>query len=147
MKFSGYSSDQFNFNPETGLYEKLRKGQPHIDADTGEVLTFANVLVLSTTITSYNGGDLRDVALDSGKGWFFTNGGVAPITWSKGSYKNQFTFTLSDGSPVKGNVGPTFICPYRLLHGEKHEAGSGRINSLFRKTCACSNSGVGFSHI
>lgn len=109
VKFSGYSSDQFNFNPETGLYEKLRKGQPHIDADTGEVLTFANVLVLSTTITSYNGGDLRDVALDSGKGWFFTNGGVAPITWSKGSYKNQFTFTLSDGSPVKGNIGPTFI--------------------------------------
>ena len=73
------------------------------------MLTFANVLVLSTTIPSYSGGDLRDVALDSGKGWFFTNGGVAPITWSKGSYKNQFTFTLSDGSPVKGNVGPTFI--------------------------------------
>ena len=27
----------------------------------------------------------------------------------EGLLKNQFTFTLSDGSPVKGNVGPTFI--------------------------------------
>lgn len=47
--------------------------------------------------------------MDSGRGWFLTGGGLEPITWTKGSYKNQFTFTLSDGAPAKGNVGPTFI--------------------------------------
>ncbi len=109
VKFSGYSSDRFDYNAGTGLYEKQRKGQPHIDADTGEVLTFSNVLILATGITSYDGGILREVALDSGRGWFLTGGGLEPITWAKGSYKNQFTFTLSDGTPAKGNVGPTFI--------------------------------------
>lgn len=109
VKFSGYTNDQFDYNPDTGLYEKQRKGEPHIDADTGTVLTFANVIVLSTNITSYDGGDLREVALNGGEGWFFTGGGMENITWSKNSYAEQFSFVKEDGSPIQGNVGPTFI--------------------------------------
>lgn len=109
IKFSGYANDQFDYNPDTGLYEKQRKGQPHIDADTGEVLSFANVIILSTSITSYDGGDLREVALANGKGWLLTGGGMETISWSKGSYENPFTFTRGDGTAAQGNVGPTFI--------------------------------------
>ena len=109
VKFSGYANDQFDYNSETGLYEKQRKGQPHIDADTGEVLSFANVVILSTSITSYDGGDLREVALNNGKGWLLTGGGMETIAWSKGSYENQFSFTRADGTAAQGNVGPTFI--------------------------------------
>ena len=109
IKFSGYANDQFDYDPETGRYLKQRKGAPHIDADTGETLSFANVIILSTSITSYNGGDLREVALQSGKGWLLTGGGMEPISWSKGAYQKPFTFTRADGSPAEGNVGPTFI--------------------------------------
>ena len=80
-----------------------------MDENNSQVLQFANVLVLSTSITSYDGGDLREVALNSGTGWFFTGGGVEEISWKKGSYQNQFTFTAKDGTPITGNVGPTFI--------------------------------------
>ncbi len=109
VKFSGYTNSEFTWNSDTGLYEKKRNGEPHIDENNSQVLQFANVLVLSTSITSYDGGDLREVALGSGTGWFFTGGGYEEINWSKGNYQNQFTFTKKDGSPITGNVGPTFI--------------------------------------
>lgn len=109
VKFSGYTNSEFTWNPDAGLYEKKRNGEPHIDENNSQVLQFANVLVLSTSITSYDGGDLREVALGSGDGWFFTGGGYEEINWKKGGYQNQFTFTAKDGSPITGNVGPTFI--------------------------------------
>ena len=109
VKFSSYTNSQFDYDPETGLYAKSRNGEAHIDADTEETLTFANVLVLVTSITSYDGGDLREVALGSGSGWFFTGGGYEEISWSKGNYQNQFAFTKKDGNPITGNVGPTFV--------------------------------------
>lgn len=109
VKFSGYTNSEFTWNPDAGLYEKKRNGEPHIDENNSQVLQFANVLVLSTSITSYDGGDLREVALGSGDGWFFTGGGYEEINWKKGGYQNQFTFTAKDGSPITGNAGPTFI--------------------------------------
>lgn len=109
VKFSGYTNSEFLYDPETGLYEKLRDGEPHIDENNGETLRFANVLVLVTSITSYDGGDLREVALGQGGGYLFTGGGYEKITWSKGGYQNQFSFAKQDGTAVSGNVGPTFI--------------------------------------
>jgi hypothetical protein len=109
VKFSGYTNSEFIWNAETGLYEKLRNGEAHVDENTDRQLQFANVVVLSTSITSYDGGDLREVALNSGSGWFFTGGGYEEISWKKGNYQNQFSFTKKDGSPIEGNVGPTFI--------------------------------------
>ncbi len=109
VKFSGYTNSEFIWNPDTGLYEKKRNGEPHIDENNGETLAFANVLILVTDITSYDGGDLREVALNGGSGWLFTGGGFEPVSWSKGSYQNPFSFTRQDGSAAQGNVGPTFI--------------------------------------
>ncbi len=109
VKFTGYTNSEFLYDPETNLYSKMRNGEPHIDENNGETLSFANVLVLSTSITSYDGGILREVALGSGDGWLFTGGGYEEIQWKKGNYDNQFSFTGKDGQPVSGNVGPTFI--------------------------------------
>lgn len=109
VKFTGYTNSAFTWNPDTGLYEKSRNGEPHIDENNGETLSFANVLVLTTSITSYDGGDLREVALGSGGGWLFTGGGYEEINWSKGGCGNQFAFVKKDGSPAQGNIGPTFI--------------------------------------
>ena len=109
VKFTGYTNSEFLYDPETNLYSKMRNGEPHIDENNGETLAFANVLVLATSITSYDGGILREVAFGGGSGWLFTGGGYQEITWIKGDYGTQFSFAGKDGQPVAGNVGPTFI--------------------------------------
>ncbi|MEG2597775.1 MAG: DUF3048 C-terminal domain-containing protein, partial [Oscillospiraceae bacterium] len=111
VPFSGTANSQFDYNPSSGLYEKQRNGEKHIDGDTGEVLTFKNVLILYTDITSYNGETYRrDVKLSSGDGYYVSNGGKTAIHWEKGASKNQFTFSLSEGGKLSVNKGKTYIC-------------------------------------
>ena len=109
--FSGGASSTFTYDASTGLYFKKRNGTKHIDADTGTVLNYKNILVLFTSIGSYNGEALRrEVSLSSGKGYYITNGGKEEISWKKGASQNQFVFTNSDGENLKVNSGKTYIC-------------------------------------
>ena len=109
--FSGAASSTFTYDKSTGLYFKKRNGTDHIDADTGAVLNYKNILVLFTSIGSYNGEALRrEVALNSGKGYYVTNGGSEEISWKKGASANQFVFTNANGENLKVNTGKTYIC-------------------------------------
>jgi len=109
--FSGAASSTFTYNASTGLYSKKRNGTKHIDADTGSVLQYKNILVLFTSIGSYNGEALRrEVSLNSGKGYYITNGGKEEISWKKGASQNQFAFTNQNGESLKVNSGKTYIC-------------------------------------
>lgn len=112
--FASFSKDynsEFSYNLSTGLYSKKRNGQNHIDADTKNILQYKNILILYTSIGSYNGEALRrEVSLSSGKGYYITNGGKEEITWKKGKSANQFTFTDSNNEPLKVNKGKTYIC-------------------------------------
>lgn len=107
---SGYNA-QFDYDAETGLYSKKRNGEDHLDADSGEVLTFKNVLILYTSVTAYQGeAQRREVALSGGNGWYVTDGGRVAVQWSKGDSQNQFSLTLSDGTELTANPGKTYVC-------------------------------------
>ncbi len=109
--FSGAASSTFTYDVSTGLYSKKRNGSSHIDADTGKVLQYKNILVLFTSIGSYNGEALRrEVSLNSGSGYYITNGGKEEISWKKGASQNQFAFTNQNGESLKVNPGKTYIC-------------------------------------
>lgn len=111
VPFSASYNAGFSYDSETGLYRKQRNGADHIDADTNEVLTFKNVLILYTSVTSYQGEELRrEVALGSGDGWYVTGGGREPISWSKGDSAKQFVITGSDGKEITANPGKCYIC-------------------------------------
>lgn len=109
--FSGSANSTFIYDKSTGLYSKQRNGAKHIDANTGNVLQYKNILILYTGIGSYNGEALRrDVALNSGSGYYITNGGKEVINWKKGNSSNQFVFTDQNGEALKVNSGKTYIC-------------------------------------
>lgn len=111
VPFSYSYSAGFDYDPERGVYTKKRNGYDHIDADTEEVLTYENIFILYTTVTSYQGHETRrEVDLSAGSGWYVAEGKKYPIRWSKGDRKNQFTFTLEDGTPVEVNRGKTYVC-------------------------------------
>lgn len=111
VPFSSSYNATFTYNKETGLYSKKRNGADHVDADTEQVLTFRNVLILYTTVSSYQGeAQRREVDLSSGSGWYVTGGGRQEIRWSKGDSGNQFAFTLPDGTALTASPGKTYIC-------------------------------------
>lgn len=111
VPFSYSYSAGFDYDAERGVYTKKRNGYDHIDADTNEVLTYENIFILYTSVTAYQGDSVRrDVALGGGNGWYVAEGKKYPIKWQKGDHKNQFTFTLEDGTPLETNRGKTYVC-------------------------------------
>ena len=106
VTFSNSYKTQFTYDSSTQRYVvDSRK-----DYNTGEAVTVKNVFVLSTTITSYPDGYHKKVALESGNGYYISNGKAMPISWSKGDSDNSFTFTDEDGNQLKVNAGNSWVC-------------------------------------
>lgn len=111
VPFSGSYNAEFIYDDTTGLYEKMRNGEPHVDADTEETISYTNVLVLYSTVTAYGDGtERRELDLSSGDGWYISAGSREEISWSKGGVENPLTFTDASGDPLTVNVGKTYIC-------------------------------------
>ncbi len=108
--FSGAYSNSFRYNEEEGIYQRIRKGNFHTDYKTGERVSVKNIFVLKTTIRDYPDGKHREVLLNSGSGYYISNGKYEEISWSKGDYDDSFTFTKADGSAFYANAGNSWIC-------------------------------------
>lgn len=99
-----------NYNADTGLYEAYQHGADYVDGNTGEVVSFRNVMVLrSETWVQDVEGHLGMTLTGSGSGYFACNGQLVNIRWSRASDNDPFVYTLEDGSPVTFGVGSTYI--------------------------------------
>ncbi|MCL2718932.1 MAG: DUF3048 domain-containing protein [Lachnospiraceae bacterium] len=106
----------FNFNSETGLYERFQhlSGEsdgPHLDLLTSEQLTFKNVIVQYTYFEQRDQqGYLAFQCHDTTRGgWFFTNGKGIRINWQKtGDYEPTRYFD-DTGNEIEFNTGKTMI--------------------------------------
>ena len=111
VKYS-YSYDAaFTYDPETKTYLVSQFGDPHMDAASGKQLAFDNVIVIYTTVERIGTNDGKVmVDLTSGDGIYVSQGGGMAINWSKGDYRNRFTFTDASGKEVALNAGTTYVC-------------------------------------
>lgn len=100
----------FTYDASTGLYTRLSGGTVLTDYYTGETTQVKNVFILLTSISNYPDGKHRKVALESGDGYYITNGTVQFIKWSKGSSTNGLRFTDTDGNEIKVSVGNSWVC-------------------------------------
>ena len=96
------------YNPETGLYEGYQQGGDYIDGNTGDVMTFKNVIVLHAR-TSSDGYRMFADLVGTGNGYFACNGEKVAIKWSRKSAKQPFVYTLADGTPIELGVGTTYV--------------------------------------
>ncbi len=112
IPYNKYTFPQYIYRPSEGVYSRYQfNGKPHIDGETGEILTFSNILVLCCK-HSYSGDSYGHIGVDttgSGDGYFFSQGSYAKIRWSKASVDEPFVLTCADGSPLYLNCGKTFI--------------------------------------
>ena len=80
------------------------------DYVTGNPTTVKNVFVLMTNITNYPDNYHRKIDLNSGKGYYFTNGTYIEINWQKGNADQGFKFTDANGEMIKVNNGDSWVC-------------------------------------
>lgn len=104
------STTKFTYDAASGLYTRLVNSKPQSDYFTKEKTQVKNIFVLMTSISFYPDGEHRKVALESGSGYYVTNGGVQEIKWSKGKSTNKFKFTDADGNELKVSAGNSWVC-------------------------------------
>ena len=110
VPFSASYKSVFKYDAATGAYTRYFKDTLRKDYKTGEATEVKNVFVLLTTIKNYPDGYHRQVALESGDGYYCSNGTYTAIKWSKGASTNGFKFTKADGSELTVNAGSSWVC-------------------------------------
>ena len=123
-----YTQSKFTYDSATGIYVRsqylyqsslrgLNKNDiASKDINTGELLKFKNVFVLSTNQyacdRSYDGLPYHtkiDLVGYSGTGYYFTEGKCIEITWKCQSDLSPIRFYTSNGAELVVNPGKTFI--------------------------------------
>ena len=111
LKFKGSKLTTFEYDAESGLYAASQYGDEWIDGNTGEAITFRNVIALYADQAQSVAGSARQFynLIGSGDGHFVCDGQIIPIKWHHESYEEPFQYTLEDGSPLYLGVGRTYI--------------------------------------
>lgn len=107
----------FEYNDSDGLYYRSQylsggHDEPHVDAVTGEQLTFKNILVQYIAYEELNDdGYMVFGCHDNTKdGWYFTNGRGIHVNWEKSSDYGATRYYDDYGNEIILNTGKTMIC-------------------------------------
>lgn len=122
VTFTGKKTTTFTLDTATGLYKASQYKKDHIDGATNEVLSYRNILVIQTPQKRENDGYyVRSyyTLTGEGEGYFACDGKIVPITWSRKSVNDPFSYTLADGTPVTLGVGKSYVA----VIGDKSPAG------------------------
>lgn len=114
---------EYDYNSETGLYERYRNDQRDYDALNGMPLSYANVIVLRTQVSWYNNNPQRPVVQLVGQGTceIFQNGKYIRGYWTRAkgqgvadelepqTLASRMVFYDDAGRELPMKVGKTFI--------------------------------------
>ncbi len=113
----------FEYDEENKVYKRFEFGDPQIDGETGEQLTFTNILIQFNSysdLEGYESAGSQDLDWSgSGDGFYISGGQVIPVTWKRG--KTTTKWYTSDGKELTMNPGKTWISVYNNKEGVKFE--------------------------
>lgn len=108
LRFSSYANSSFSYDEETGQYVKSQFGAPHLDENTGEAITFDNLLILFTV---EDDGQADASGVWSGAGCYLCGGRYELIRWMQPApdaplsiLTNDETLTLAAINPGRSYV-------------------------------------------
>ena len=105
--FGGFQP-YFLYNSKTGLYERYQHGGPHTDLNSGEILSFENVIVIYAD-SAYRNNHLEYTVEGFGSGIYASGGKYVHINWSKNSAEEPLMFFDALGNVLNINKGKTFV--------------------------------------
>jgi hypothetical protein len=113
---------EWRYDPVSGRYLRWSDGEAHLDANTGEQVTAANVIVLSPfhvldpTICEQINSDGTCAHLSvqiqlwgTGGGSLFRDGQQYEVTWNRVGRNDMLTYTDSNGNPIPLQVGNSWV--------------------------------------
>ncbi len=112
VTFLGEKTTSFTYDAAIGVYKTAQYGQDYIDANTNQIVTFKNVMVLYTSQwKKYDGTYYRSFyeLAGEGDGLLAINGQIVPIKWQRDSLRDSFEYFYADGTPITLGVGTTYI--------------------------------------
>ncbi len=99
----------FEYNAEDGKYYRFQYGDKQIDDQTGEQLSYENVIIQFAPHSPLE-AELIDIDwVGENEGYYASNGQIIPIKWSKTSDGAVTHFYNIDGTDLKLNPGKTWI--------------------------------------
>lgn len=100
----------FAYNANEKAYFASQHGGEYVDANSGDTISFGNVMVLYAASRVQSDGKLLTVeTVGSGTGLYASMGQVVPIRWSRENSQSPLTYTLEDGSELTFHPGSTYI--------------------------------------
>lgn len=105
-----YNDPWFEYDEKTGKYLRYQFGAAQIDRESGEQLSFDNILIKYVTPAYYENGTPNYKIYGSGKGLFVSNGYASEVTWIKESESEGATkYYYGDGTEIVMNPGKTYV--------------------------------------
>lgn len=110
IPFSDTSSTEFTLDPSRDVYLMTHNGDPQMDGHAQVQVSFTNVFVLQTQVSSLDESNyLRRIELDGGSGYYISMGGREEIRWEKADDRSPIQVYAADGSELEVNVGSSYI--------------------------------------
>jgi len=106
----------FEYNPQTEKYDRYQYDGPHIDAETGEQLSYDNVIFQYNFWTQLDEKDYLAFDCHSGGSFqYFTHGKMVMGTWQREMNEDNYNMSAiryydADGNELVINNGKTFVC-------------------------------------
>jgi hypothetical protein len=109
-----YSDDPagWNYDPDTNEYFRTRRNRPHVDAVSGQQLSFKSVAVMEVNEAPIPGdpkGRIDQDVIGEGPAAVFANGGQTAATWRKESEEGPLRFYDESGAEIVFPAGPLWI--------------------------------------
>lgn len=103
---------QYHYDPAADNYARYLYGKPHIDRNTGQVITVKNIVIeympITYTPAPHNSQYVNMPTVGSGQAVVFRDGDAVPGTWSKASRGDRTQLTDSKGAAIALNAGNTW---------------------------------------
>jgi len=121
VPFSTYAQSYFDYNSETGVYDKGqyvsskssldKHDSPHLDGNTNAQLAFENIVIIYTSYRTIDDKGRQAVNFTgSGDGYYFSDGKGKKIKWERASRTGGYTLYEADGTTeLLMNKGKTYI--------------------------------------
>lgn len=108
VNYSDSAQVSFTYDSTAGTYSKTAFGNLHTDED-GTPLTFTNLILLGCPMGLKPDGTVPEFDMTGGDGWYFTAGGMQPITWQKGDPQAPLRLLDADGNELMVQPGKSYI--------------------------------------
>ena len=121
IAYDTYTLVEWVYNPANGRYARWADGEATIDANNGEQITAANVILLTaihekdhSICLTHSNGVCSDWPIEiqiwgQGDAIILRDGKQYPVTWLRENRSDMFTFVDADGNPVPLQIGNSWF--------------------------------------